>query len=40
MDMDRQRVKRERQADFDLQKQTEEEYRKIQHVRPRTSDQT
>ena len=39
MDMERQRVKRERQADFDLQKQTEEEYRKIQNVRPATSDE-
>lgn len=31
-DMEQQRVKRERQADFELQKKTEEEYRKLQHV--------
>jgi protein PET117 len=34
----KQRVKRERQADFELQRQLEEEYRKIQHVSdPRSS---
>lgn len=31
-DMEKQRIRRERQADFDMQKALEEEYRKIQHV--------
>ena len=31
-DMEQQRVKRERQADFDMQKQLEGEYRKMQTV--------
>lgn len=31
-DMERQRVKRERQADFEMQRRLEEEYRKIQTV--------
>ena len=39
-DMEQQRVKRERQADFELQKRMEEEYRQIQHVRPDTGDDT
>ncbi|KAG9244772.1 hypothetical protein BJ878DRAFT_504665 [Calycina marina] len=32
-DMEQQRIKRERQADFDMQRQLEEEYRKVQTVR-------
>lgn len=31
-DMEQQRVKKERQADFDLQRQLEEEYRSVQKV--------
>ena len=31
-DVEQQRVKRERQADFDMQKQLEDEYRKVQTV--------
>ncbi len=31
-DMEQQRVKRERQADFEMQRQLEDEYRKIQNV--------
>ncbi|KAK5446626.1 hypothetical protein LTS15_009558 [Exophiala xenobiotica] len=31
-DMEQQRLKRERQADFEMQKQLEEEYRKTQTV--------
>jgi len=31
-DMEQQKVKRERLADFEMQKQLEEEYRKIQSV--------
>ncbi len=31
-DVEQQRVKRERQADFEMQRQLEEEYRKIQSV--------
>ena len=31
-DMDNQRIKRERQADFEIQRQLEEEYRKVQTV--------
>lgn len=31
-DEERQRIKRERQADFEMQRRLEEEYRKIQHV--------
>ena len=31
-DMEQQRVKKERQADFEMQKALEEEYRKVQHV--------
>jgi protein PET117 len=31
-DMEQQRVKRERKADFEMQRQLEEEYRKIQTV--------
>lgn len=36
-DMEQQRVKRERQADFDLQKQLEEEYKKTQNVHDSTT---
>lgn len=31
-DMEQQRIKRERQLDFDMQRQLEEEYRKVQSV--------
>ena len=31
-DMEQQRLKRERQLDFDMQRQLEEEYRKVQNV--------
>ena len=31
-DMEQQRVKKERQADFDMQKKLEEEYKKVQKV--------
>lgn len=31
-DMEQQRVKRERQADFEMQRQLEAEYRKLQNV--------
>jgi protein PET117 len=30
--MEQQRIKRERQADFEMQRQLEEEYRKVQNV--------
>ena len=32
-DMEQQKVKRERQADFDMQRALEQEYRKVQTVR-------
>ena len=31
-DMEQQRIKRERQLDFDMQRKLEEEYRKVQKV--------
>lgn len=31
-DMEQQKVKRERQLDFEMQRQLEEEYRKVQNV--------
>ena len=31
-DMEQQRIKRERQVDFEIQRQLEEEYRKVQTV--------
>jgi protein PET117 len=31
-DMEQQRIKRERQVDFEMQRQLEEEYRKLQTV--------
>jgi protein PET117 len=34
-DMEQQRVKKERQLDFEMQKALEEEYRKVQNVRDR-----
>lgn len=37
-DMEQQRVKRERLADFEMQKQLEEEYRKIQNVHDSSKD--
>jgi protein PET117 len=36
-DMEQQRVKRERQADFDMQRQLEEEYKKSQTVHDSTA---
>jgi protein PET117 len=38
-DMEQQRIKRERQADFDMQRQLEEEYRKVQDVSESTEGQ-
>lgn len=38
-DMEQQRIKRERQLDFEMQRQLEEEYRKVQHVSERTGGQ-
>ncbi|TKA33236.1 hypothetical protein B0A50_00789 [Salinomyces thailandicus] len=35
-DMEQQRIKRERLVDFEMQRQLEEEYRKIQNVKPST----
>ena len=32
-DIEQQRIKKERQADFEMQKALEEEYRKVQHVK-------
>jgi len=32
-DIEQQRVKKERQADFEMQKALEQEYRKVQHVK-------
>ena len=37
-DMEQQRIKRERQLDFDMQKALEEEYKKGQTVREMTDD--
>lgn len=37
--MEQQRIKRERQLDFEMQRQLEEEYRKVQHVSERTGGQ-
>ena len=31
-DIEQQRIKKERQADFEMQKALEEEYRRVQHV--------
>lgn len=31
-DMEQQKIKRERQLDFEMQRQLEEEYRKVQNV--------
>ncbi|KIX07856.1 uncharacterized protein Z518_02510 [Rhinocladiella mackenziei CBS 650.93] len=36
-DMEQQRIKRERQADFDMQRQLEEEYKKVQTVHDATN---
>lgn len=38
-DMEQQKVKRERQADFEMQRQLEEEYRKLQNVSDSTDGQ-
>lgn len=37
-DMEKQRIRRERQADFEMQKRLEEEYRKVQTVHSTTGD--
>lgn len=37
-DMEQQRVKKERQADFDMQKALEEEYKKVQQVHDSTGE--
>jgi len=37
-DMEQQRVKRERQADFEMQRQLEEEYKKSQSVHDSTQE--
>lgn len=39
-DMEQQRIKRERQLDFDLQRQLEAEYRQEQNVRSSAADTT
>lgn len=36
-DMEQQKVKRERQADFEMQRQLEEEYKKVQTVHDASS---
>jgi protein PET117 len=36
-DMEQQRIRRERQLDFDMQKSLEEEYRKLQNVENTTN---
>lgn len=36
-DMEQQRIKRERQADFEMQRQLEEEYKKTQTVHDSTA---
>lgn len=38
-DMENQRIKRERQADFEMQRQLEEEYKKLQTVHESTDGQ-
>lgn len=38
-DMEQQKVKRERQADFEMQRQLEEEYKKLQSVSDSTDGQ-
>jgi len=37
-DMEQQRIKRERQLDFEMQRQLEEEYRKVQTVSDGTNE--
>ncbi|KAK0644120.1 hypothetical protein B0T16DRAFT_331311 [Cercophora newfieldiana] len=37
-DMEQQRIKKERQLDFDLQRELEAEYKKVQSVRDSTAD--
>ncbi|KAK0617550.1 hypothetical protein B0T14DRAFT_433893 [Immersiella caudata] len=37
-DMEQQRIKKERQLDFDLQRELEAEYKKVQTVRDSTAD--
>lgn len=38
-DMEQQRIKRERQADFEMQRQLEEQYKKLQNVSDSTDGQ-
>ena len=38
-DMEQQRLKRERQAEFEMQKELEEEFKKIQNVKSTTEQQ-
>ncbi|KAE8146736.1 cytochrome c oxidase assembly protein [Aspergillus avenaceus] len=38
-DMEKQRIRHERQAEFELQRRLEEEYRKLQTVSPSSEDQ-
>jgi protein PET117 len=38
-DMEQQRIKRERQLDFEMQRQLEQEYRKLQNVSDSTEGQ-
>lgn len=38
-DMEQQRVKKERQADFEIQRQLEEQYKKLQNVSDSTDGQ-
>lgn len=33
-DVEQQRIKKERQLDFEMQRRLEEEYRKVQNVKP------
>lgn len=37
-DMEQRRIKQERQLDFDMQRELEEEYKKVQTVRDSTAD--
>lgn len=39
-DMEKQRIRQERQADFEMQRRLEEEYRKMQTVHDSTNGQT
>ncbi|KAB8243996.1 cytochrome c oxidase assembly protein [Aspergillus flavus] len=39
-DMEKQRIRQERQAEFEIQRRLEEEYRKLQTVSPNIEDQS